>query len=65
MWRLNVFPDVMFCNLALKVYRPPDREAIGATLKVQAPATLLRSFAAAISEGFIFQGKVITAYFFR
>ena len=61
MWRLCVLPDVLFYNLALKVYRPPDREVTAATLKVQASASLLRSFTAAISEGFIFQVKVITA----
>lgn len=61
MWRLSVLPDVLFYNLALKVYRPSYREAIGANLKVQAPAPLLGSLAAATFEDFISQGKVITA----
>jgi hypothetical protein len=45
-WRLIFLPDVnvLFCNLALKGYRPPDREAIGATLKVQATLPLLHFF---------------------
>jgi hypothetical protein len=57
MWRLIVLPDVLFYNLALKGYRPPDRETIAATLKVHAPSLLLRSFPATISEDFIFQRK--------
>jgi len=45
MWRrLIVLPDVLFYNLALKCYRPPDREAFGATLKVQATAPLCPFF---------------------
>jgi hypothetical protein len=64
MWRFIVLPDVLSHNLALKGYRPPDREAIATTLKVQAPAPLLHSFAAAISEDFIFQRKLTITKFF-
>jgi hypothetical protein len=59
MWRLIVLPDVLFCNLALKGYRSPDRKVMRAALKVQVPAPLLHSFTAAISEASIFKKRVI------